>query len=320
MPLNQLHRRWTSSPASGRDAFDADIAAGAVIGTDPAADTEVAPGTTVDYVVSLGIEPTPTPEPTPAPVAVPDLRGCHAVRMPSTQLLDAGLQPGERTDKFNSQVPEGQVIRTDPEAGTEVQPGTVVDLRRVAWSQRRRPPPSRRPRRWSCPTSVACPPRMPSTSCSTSASSPVSARTRFDPDIAEGAVIRHRPEAGAGGRAGNQPSPIVVSLAPNRLPNRPRSWSRCPTSVASIAEDAVNALIEVGLQPGEREDRFNDNVPEGQVIRTDPEAGTEVEPGTTVDYRVSRGPEPTPEPTAGAHARTAVRAGHDPRPSRLRSQ
>ena len=42
---------------------------------------------------------------------------------------------------------------------------------------------------------------------------------------------------------------------------------------------------------------MNDAVPVGQVIRTVPEAGSEVEPGTSVDYYVSREPDATEEPT-----------------------
>ncbi len=71
-----------------------------------------------------------------------------------------------------------------------------------------------------------------------------------------------------------------------------------PNLRGSTPEDAVNALIDLGLEPGEQRDRFNENVPAGQVIRTDPAAGTEVDPGTIVTIFVSQGGEPTAEPTA----------------------
>ena len=45
-----------------------EVAAGSIISTDPAAGAQVAPGSTVDYVVSLGVEP----------VTVPDVRGVFA--------------------------------------------------------------------------------------------------------------------------------------------------------------------------------------------------------------------------------------------------
>ena len=69
----------------------------------------------------------------------------------------------------------------------------------------------------------------------------------------------------------------------------------------SSLDDAVNALIDAGLEPGRRIDRVNDAVPVGQVIRTEPEAGTEVEAGTTVDYFVSREAERDRGADGGAH-------------------
>ncbi|MFN8517972.1 MAG: PASTA domain-containing protein [Chloroflexota bacterium] len=62
-------------------------------------------------------------------------------------------------------------------------------------------------------------------------------------------------------------------------------------------DDAVNALLDANLTPGERTNRYHDSVPRGQVIRTNPAAGELVDVGTTVDYVVSRGPQPSAEPT-----------------------
>ncbi len=205
------------------DAFDGDVAAGAIVSTTPEAGTEVAPGTTIDYVVSSGPEPTATPEPTPELVTVPNLRGedpDDAVNV----LLDAGLQPGERQDRFNDNVPEGQVIRTDPAAGTEVVPGTTVDYR-----VSRGPEPTAEPT--AEPTSE---------------------------------------------------TPVLVTI---------------PDLRGIGVDDAVNSLIDLGLEPGRRIDRVNGAVPVGQVIRTVPEAGTEVEAGTSVNYYVSREADATAEPT-----------------------
>jgi len=60
--------------------------------------------------------------------------------------------------------------------------------------------------------------------------------------------------------------------------------------------DAVADLIEAGLEPGSRSERFSNRVPAGAVIRTTPAAGTMVILGTTVDYVVSAGTRPSPEP------------------------
>jgi serine/threonine-protein kinase len=54
-------------PGTRTEAFDPQVPATLVIGTSPRAGIEVARGTAVDYVVSLGPPPTPTPSPSPAP-------------------------------------------------------------------------------------------------------------------------------------------------------------------------------------------------------------------------------------------------------------
>ena len=47
------------------------------------------------------------------------------------------------------------------------------------------------------------------------------------------------------------------------------AWHDLPARPQS-PDDAVNALLDANLAPGERRNRFHDSVPRGQVIRTDP--------------------------------------------------
>ncbi len=114
-------------PGDRTEGFDPDIAAGAVIGTDPVAGTEVAPGTAIDYVVSKGPEPLLMPRPNDAAIEVPDLRGL-AAQDAIDLLLDEGLRLGDRLEIFHATVEADSVVRTDPPAGTQVAPGTTVDL------------------------------------------------------------------------------------------------------------------------------------------------------------------------------------------------
>jgi hypothetical protein len=53
------------------DAFDPSIPLGAIVSQDPGAGLSVAKGLSVNYVVSKGVEPTPTAVPSPTPTAVP---------------------------------------------------------------------------------------------------------------------------------------------------------------------------------------------------------------------------------------------------------
>jgi serine/threonine-protein kinase len=60
---------------------------------------------------------------------------------------------------------------------------------------------------------------------------------------------------------------------------------------------AITTLVQAGLAPGTATEDFDPAVPAGLVISTSPATGTQVTTGTTVDYLVSKGPEPTPSPT-----------------------
>ncbi len=96
-------------------ASDDTIAAGRVISSDPAADTEVAPGSAVAYVLSTG----------PATVAVPDL-----VNLTEADALDAldsaGLRAGDASQASDDTIAAGRVISSDPSTDTEVAPDTAV--------------------------------------------------------------------------------------------------------------------------------------------------------------------------------------------------
>ncbi len=285
-------------PGVKTEAFDPAIAAGSVVATDPAAGTEVQPGSPVDYVVSLGIEPTPTPEPTPAPVVIPDLRGSTPDDAVNA-LLDLGLQPGQRTDKFNGQVTAGLVIRTDPAAGTEVQPGSPVDYV-VSLGIEPTPTPEPTPAPVVIPDLTGVVEADAVNALLDAGLVPGVKTEAFDPAIAAGSVVATDPAAGTEVQPGS-PVDYVVSLGiePTPTPEPTPAPVVIPDLRGSTPDDAVNALLDLGLQPGQRTDKFNGQVTAGLVIRTDPAAGTEVQPGSPVDYVVSLGiePTPTPEPT-----------------------
>jgi beta-lactam-binding protein with PASTA domain len=94
---------------------------GQIVETDPIEGTPVVPDTAINYVVSLG------PEPTAAIVAIPNVQGrteAEAVQI----LLGKGLAPGTTTLRFHDEVAQDRVIRTIPAAGEHVPPETVINL------------------------------------------------------------------------------------------------------------------------------------------------------------------------------------------------
>lgn len=90
------------------------IAAGNVISSDPAADTEVDEGTSVTIVISLGKEE----------VKVPDLRNRSSADAKSA-LAAVGLV-GSASQDYSDTVAAGNVISQSPESGTSVEKGSTV--------------------------------------------------------------------------------------------------------------------------------------------------------------------------------------------------
>jgi RHS repeat-associated protein len=93
------------------------VPAGDVISQDPAAGTQVAAGSAIDLVVSLG----------PVLVSVPDVVG-QTQATAEAAIADAGLVVGTVTTANSDIVPAGSVISQTPVGGTEVPAGNAVDL------------------------------------------------------------------------------------------------------------------------------------------------------------------------------------------------
>jgi hypothetical protein len=92
----------------------ADVEIGLVISTNPTAGTEVAPGTTVEMVVSSG----------PGEVVVPDIIGMDTDE--ATAAIEAAGLTISVVEDPNNPDPDGVVIKQDPSAGTTVEGGSEV--------------------------------------------------------------------------------------------------------------------------------------------------------------------------------------------------
>ncbi|MPZ64905.1 MAG: Stk1 family PASTA domain-containing Ser/Thr kinase [Pseudonocardiaceae bacterium] len=101
----------------GAAEFSDTVAEGDVVGLRPAAGTVLMVGAPVTLVISRG----------PAPTTVPDVRG--STEADATEALaDAGLTVADVERQFDQDVPGGQVIGTEPEAGQDTVRGTDVTL------------------------------------------------------------------------------------------------------------------------------------------------------------------------------------------------
>src|SRR5699024_3887706 len=68
-----------------------------------------------------------------------------------------------------------------------------------------------------------------------------------------------------------------------------------PDVTGMSASDASAELTSAGFSANQSGAAYNDSVPEGTVISTEPSAGSELRPGSTVGLVVSEGPEPQDE-------------------------
>jgi eukaryotic-like serine/threonine-protein kinase len=90
---------------------------GVVISTDPPAQAQVDKGATVTVLVSTG----------PPATQIPDVSGDDPATATQT-LNNAGFRVGRTDNQASATVPAGQVIGTDPRAGTNAAQGTTVRL------------------------------------------------------------------------------------------------------------------------------------------------------------------------------------------------
>jgi eukaryotic-like serine/threonine-protein kinase len=102
---------------AGDPAYSENVEAGLVIATDPGPGGKVLDGGTVTLTLSLG----------PERYDVPPLEG-RTEDQAQDALAATNLTFGTSVGRWSETVPEGQVIRTSPKAGTTLKPGATVDL------------------------------------------------------------------------------------------------------------------------------------------------------------------------------------------------
>jgi serine/threonine-protein kinase len=169
----------------------------------------------------------------------------------------------------------GEVIRTDPPGGEEVEVGTTIDVYVSAGTERIAVPPV-----------VGLSEEQARRAIEAAGLVVGNVEERPDPDIAEGFVIESSPVAGQE-ISPAIPVDLVVSSGPEvvDLPD--------VTDMSQL--DAISELTDLGLRFTVNEE-FDDNVAEGDVIRTEPPAGTQVLSGDTILLVVSLGPSPVTVP------------------------
>jgi eukaryotic-like serine/threonine-protein kinase len=197
-------------PRLAQPVQSADVPEGSVVSTDPNPGTMAPQGSVVTITPSAG----------PAPVSVPPVAGLPEEEARQA-LTAADLQVGERTAATSDAVPVGTVISSSPSEGTEVPPGTAVDL--VV---------SDGPSMLTLPDvtglSEAEAGRQLENACDRSPCVQVQVERRFDDRVDEGRVLRQTPEEGDSVPIGSTVT-LLVSAGPEPEPSPEPSPSLSPT-------------------------------------------------------------------------------------------
>jgi beta-lactam-binding protein with PASTA domain len=215
------------------------------------------------------------------PLLVPDLAK-QTLAAATTLLSNAGLALGSQTQETSATVPAGSVIRHSPVAGTEVVPGSSVNL--VLSSG---PPPGTVPNVVGLTQAAA-------TTAITNASLVVGAVTQqSSTSVAAGNVISQSVAPGQVLTAGSAVD-LVVSNGPPLV--------AVPTVTGLTQAAATSAITGASLVAGTITQESSATVPSGSVISQTPSAGTQAAVGSAVNLVVSSGPPaapPTPPPASG---------------------
>jgi len=249
--LRQAHLTAAFGTAVNNESIPVDH----VVSQSPSGNAKVKAGDTVTIILSLG----------PKQVTVPDLHGLSPAdaqnELQARKLVSGGVQT-----EPNDTVAEGQVIETDPKAGTKVDPSSQVTL--IVSSGKAT---------LTIPADIIGKSFADAKAELEAMNLKVQQTTDTSGTAAQGDVAAVNPDVGSTVQPGDTVT-LAVSVVdqqgePVKVPNvKGKSWS-----------DAQRILQEAGLNP--QKDFFS-NFSGGKVTSTSPRAGQTVPSGTTVTVKL----------------------------------
>jgi eukaryotic-like serine/threonine-protein kinase len=261
VPLADAQRQLSEmglsfNPDPIEDPDNTTVEEGNVTRTDPPANTPVEEGTVIQLFIRPIVNPTP----------LADLTGL-TVDEARSALEGVGLVLGSTDQTEDSDtVPEGRVARTDPATGTELEPGTTVDLILSAGSATIPVP------------NVNGNTEAAATQALRSAGFEVATTSEASDTVSAGAVIRTSPAAGQSAPRDSTVT-IVVSTGRQKF-------------TVPLVEGLTEAQARAQLGPLDVRVTYLDvpanSADDGRVISQNPTAGTQVDPGSPIRLRVGR--------------------------------
>lgn len=235
---------------STTEEYSPDVEVGLVISTDPEGNTEAEVKTPINLVVSLGIEE----------VEVPYIVG--ETEASARALIEAaGLVASPDPGEFSADVPAGQIISQDPEAGTLLPKGS--DLIYV---------PSKGIETGGIPNVVGKS-RSAAESAIKDAGFKVSVSEEYSSSVSKGVVVSQSPESGLIVGSGSTVR-IVVSKGPEPTPT-----AKVPNVIGREYDEAISRLENAGFEVNVL---FEMSEGTEKVIEQSPVSGTTADIGSTV--------------------------------------
>lgn len=244
---------------------------GEIMSQDPEPGEEVEMHSTITVILSSGEEAKTT--------RVPNVVGKSEAEAEKL-IQEANLIVHHDSD-YSSDVEEGNVISSDPKAGTEVEEGTEVTIV-ISLGAKQATVPDLRNKTASAAESALA-----------DAGLSGSPSEEYSDSVPEGQVISQSIDPGQKVDKGTTVS-YVVSRGPET------KYVNVPGLGGYTEADARSRLENAGLTVGNVSYAYSNTVGEGYVIDQTASPGSSVEEGTSVGFTVSRGPEPQqPEEPSG---------------------
>mgnify|MGYP002152237218 CR=1 FL=1 len=233
-----------------------EVEEGLIIEQSPEADTEAPEGSEVALVISLGPDVSPVPD-------VVGMTESDARR----ELRDGGFED-EVEREYNSDIPDGQVFRQNPEAGKEAAPGTVVTIFVSRGTQLVRVP------------DVTGKTRSDASAELQAAEFRVNVVEEFSDTVVKDVVISQSPEGGVSLDAGS-----TVTIRVSKGPDEVTVPDVIELSEAQARRDIRDADLDVQVN-------YQVSPDDDVVLTQDPLPGQKVRRGATVTIWVGKAPPP----------------------------
>ena len=200
-------------------------------------------------------------------VEVPDLEG-FSVAQAKAALKEKGLEFAKAGEESSDDVDKGDITRTDPEAGTKVEPGSTVQVYISSGKGDISVP------------SVIGDSEEEAKAKLEAAGFDVETRSDYSDSVEKGKVMIQTPEADTKGKEGDTVT-ITISLGTETI-DVPDVTNKSQSAAQSTLENS-------GLSAGSISEEPSDTVKKGNVISSDPAAGTKVNKGAKVNLVISTG-------------------------------